>query len=53
MTGVKISFMSAFDMYKGSLKEAVPTLYEEKSLIMRKPITMDDFVSRIEERLLE
>ncbi len=50
---VKISFMSAFDIYKGSLKETVPTLYDEKPLIMRKPITMDDFVSRIEERLLE
>ena len=45
--------MSAFDIYKDSLKEAIPTLYDEKPHIMRKPVTMDDFVSRIEERLLE
>jgi DNA-binding response OmpR family regulator len=49
--GIKISFMSAFDIHKDSLKAAVPTQYEENLLILRKPLSMNDFVSRIRENL--
>ena len=49
---VRISFISAFDIYKDNLKAEAPTLYEEKPLIMRKPISIDDFVLRIKENLV-
>jgi hypothetical protein len=29
----------------------VPTIYEEKPLIMKKPIAIDDFISKIKEKL--
>ncbi|HEY0579276.1 MAG TPA: response regulator [Candidatus Nitrosocosmicus sp.] len=48
---IKISFMSAFDIPEENLKTTAPTLYEEKPLIIRKPISLDDFVSRIKEKL--
>ena len=48
---IKISFMSAFDIPEENLKTTSPTLYEEKPLIIRKPISLDDFVSRIKEKL--
>jgi len=48
---IRISFISAFDIYKDNLKVEAPTLYEEKPLIMRKPISIDDFVLRIKENL--
>ncbi|MEJ7641101.1 MAG: response regulator [Candidatus Nitrosocosmicus sp.] len=48
---VRISFISAFDIYKDNLKAEAPTLFEEKPLIMRKPISIDDFVLRIKENL--
>jgi DNA-binding response OmpR family regulator len=48
---IKISFMSAFDIPEENLKTTAPTIYEEKPLIIRKPISIDDFVSRIKEKL--
>jgi two-component system, OmpR family, response regulator ChvI len=48
---IKISFMSAFDIPEENLKTTAPTLYEEKPLIIRKPISLDDLVSRIKEKL--
>jgi two-component system, OmpR family, response regulator ChvI len=48
---VKISFMSAFDILEDNLKSAVPTLNEEKPLIIKKPISLDDFVSRVKSKL--
>jgi DNA-binding response OmpR family regulator len=48
---VKISFMSAFDILEDNLKVAVPTLNEEKPLIIRKPISIYDFVSRVKSKL--
>jgi hypothetical protein len=33
------------------LKTTIPTIYEEKPLIIRKPISLDDLVSRIKEKL--
>ena len=48
---IKISFMSAFDIPEEDLKTTVPTIYEEKPLIIRKPISIDDFVSRVKEKL--
>ena len=50
-TKVKISFMSAFDILEENLKVVVPTIYEEKPLIMKKPIAIDDFISKIKEKL--
>ena len=43
---VKIAFMSAFDIPKENLKTTTPIVYEEKSNIIRKPISIDDFVSK-------
>lgn len=48
---VKISFMSAFDVFEENLKIAVPTLNEEKPLIMKKPISIDNFVSCVKSKL--
>jgi two-component system, OmpR family, response regulator ChvI len=48
---IKISFMSAFDIPEEDLKTTIPTIYEEKPLIIRKPISLDDLVSRIKEKL--
>ena len=48
---IKISFISAFDIPKENLKTTAPTLYEEKPLIIRKPISIDDLVSRVKEKL--
>jgi DNA-binding response OmpR family regulator len=48
---VKISFISAFDIPEENLKTSVPTLYEEKPLIIRKPISIYDLVSRVKEKL--
>ncbi len=48
---VRISFISAFDIYKDNFKAEAPTLFEEKPLIMGKPISIDDFVLRIKEYL--
>jgi two-component system, OmpR family, response regulator ChvI len=48
---IKISFMSAFDIPEENLKTTAPTIYEEKPLIIRKPISIADFVSRIKEKL--
>ncbi len=48
---VKISFMSAFDILEENLKRAVPTLNEEKPLIIKKPISLDDFISRVKSKL--
>ena len=48
---IKISFMSAFDIPREDLKITIPTFYEEKPLIIRKPISIDDFVSRVKEKL--
>lgn len=48
---VKISFMSAFDIQEDSLKLAGSILNEEKPLFMRKPISIDEFVLRIQEKL--
>lgn len=48
---VKISFMTAFDVQEENVKAAVPTLNEEKPLIIRKPISVDDFVSKVKEEL--
>ncbi len=50
---VTISFMSAFDIHEENLKTSVPTLNEEKPLIMKKPISIDDFVSKIKGKLVE
>jgi DNA-binding response OmpR family regulator len=50
-TKIKISFMSAFDIPQENLKVASPLLYNEKPLIMRKPISIDDFISRVKENL--
>ena len=48
---IKISFMSAFDIPEEDLKTTIPTIYEEKPLIIRKPISIGDFVSRVKEKL--
>jgi DNA-binding response OmpR family regulator len=48
---IKISFMSAFDIPEEDLKTTIPTIYEEKPLIIRKPISLDDLVSRVKEKL--
>jgi DNA-binding response OmpR family regulator len=48
---IKISFMSAFDIPEENMKTTVPTLYKEKPLIIRKPISIDDLVSRVKEKL--
>ncbi len=48
---VKISFMSAFDISEENLKSAVLSLNEEKPLVMRKPISIDNFITRIKEKL--
>ncbi len=43
--------MSAFDIHKENLKVAVPTLNDEKPLIMRILISIDGFVLRVKEKL--
>jgi DNA-binding response OmpR family regulator len=48
---VKIAFMSAFDIPEENLKTTIPIVYEEKSNIIRKPISIDDFVSIIKEKI--
>jgi two-component system, OmpR family, response regulator ChvI len=48
---IKISFMSAFDIPEEDLKTTIPTIYEEKPLIIRKPISIGDFISRVKEKL--
>jgi two-component system, OmpR family, response regulator ChvI len=48
---IKISFMSAFDIPEENLKTTIPTIYEEKPLIIRKPISIGDFISRVKEKL--
>ncbi len=48
---IKISFMTAFDIQEDNVKAAVPALNEEKLLIIRKPISVDDFVSIVKEEL--
>lgn len=48
---IKISFMTAFDIHDENVKAAVPALNEEKPLIIRKPISVDDFVSKVKEEL--
>ncbi len=48
---IKISFMTAFDIQEENVKAAVPVLNEEKLLIIRKPISVDDFVSKVKEEL--
>jgi two-component system, OmpR family, response regulator ChvI len=48
---IKISFMSAFDIPEEDLKTTIPAIYEEKPLIIRKPISIDDLVSRVKEKL--
>jgi DNA-binding response OmpR family regulator len=48
---VKIAFMSAFDIPEENLKTTIPIVYEKKSNIIRKPISIDDFVSIIKEKI--
>jgi DNA-binding response OmpR family regulator len=48
---VMISFLSAFDICEENLKVTVPSLYGEKLLVIRKPISIDDFILRIKEKL--
>jgi DNA-binding response OmpR family regulator len=48
---VKIAFMSAFDIPDEYLNTTAPTLYEEKPNIIRKPISIDDLVSTIKEKI--
>jgi len=48
---VKITFMTAFDIKKEDLKSAVPALWDEEPLIIRKPIPIDDFVIKVKEEL--
>jgi two-component system, OmpR family, response regulator ChvI len=48
---IKISFMSAFDIPEENLKTTIPTIYEEKPLIIRKPISLDDLVSKVKDKL--
>ena len=48
---VKIAFMSAFDIPEENLKTTTPIVYEEKSNIIRKPISIVDFVSIIKEKV--
>ncbi len=49
---IKISFMTAFDIQEENVKAAVPALNEEKPTIIRKPISVDDFVSKVKEELV-
>jgi two-component system, OmpR family, response regulator ChvI len=49
---VKICFMTAFDLETEKLKEVLHTLDSEKPVVIRKPITIDDLIARIEAELL-
>ncbi len=48
---IKISFISAFDIHEENLKVTVPLLYEEKPLIIKKPISINDLALRIQKEL--
>ncbi|HEY0579295.1 MAG TPA: response regulator [Candidatus Nitrosocosmicus sp.] len=39
---IKISFISAFDIQEENLKQSIPLLYEEKPLVLKKPISIKD-----------
>jgi DNA-binding response OmpR family regulator len=39
---IKIFFISAFDIQEEMLKHSVPLLYEEKPLILKKPISINN-----------
>ena len=48
---IKISFISAFDIQEENLKHTVPSLYKEKPLILKKPISINDLALRIKKEL--
>ncbi len=45
--------MIAFDIQEKNLKPSTPILNNEKLCIIRKPLSIDDFTSRIKEELEE
>ena len=48
---IKISFISAFDIQEENLKNTVPSLYEEKPVILKKPISINELALRIKKEL--
>jgi DNA-binding response OmpR family regulator len=48
---VKVCFMTAFDIKKEDIEAAIPTSNEEKPTIFRKPIKLEDLVSRVKAEL--
>jgi DNA-binding response OmpR family regulator len=50
---VKVCFMTAFDIKKEEIKAALPTLNEEKPIIFRKPIKLEDLVAGVKAKLEE
>ena len=49
----KVCFMTAFDIQKEEIKAALPTLNEEKPIIFRKPIKLEDLVAGVKAKLEE
>jgi len=49
----KVCFMTAFDIKKEEIKAALPTLNEEKPIIFRKPIKLEDLVAGVKAKLEE
>ena len=50
---VKVCFMTAFDIKKEEIKAALPKLNEEKPIIFRKPIKLEDLVAGVKAKLEE
>jgi two-component system, OmpR family, response regulator ChvI len=48
---IKISFISAFDIQEVNLKQSIPLLYEEKPLVLKKPISIKDLALIIKKEI--
>jgi two-component system response regulator ChvI len=48
---IKISFISAFDIQEENLKQSIPLLYEEKPLVLKKPISIKDLALIIKKEI--
>jgi DNA-binding NtrC family response regulator len=51
--GVKVCFITAYDIQKEALKAAIPELNAEKAVIIKKPIKMDDLAKTVAQKIEE